>query len=114
MVAADRVCWKTVVTNASVHCLAIQPHDERRYTQARTGAISRSVFEIQIEVAQVHADTDTGIMITMPVHVVIRYQDPCSVNMLMSVMIVIVASMLTMISIAEPFAMPAFFHMTFM
>jgi hypothetical protein len=62
-------------------------------------------------VAQVHADTDTGIMITMPVHVVIRYQDPCSVNMLMSVMIVIVVSM---ISIAEPFAMPAFFHITFM
>ena len=60
-----------------------------------------------------YAQTDAGTMISMPVHVVIRFYYPCSVNMVMMVMIVVVP-MLAMTSIAVPFFMPAFFHMAFM
>ena len=61
-----------------------------------------------------HTQAYTGIVITMPVHMVIRSQYPCGVDMVMLAMIVVAVSMLAMTFIAVPFSVPAFFYMTFM
>ena len=97
---------------AYIAWLSNRRHRKSRYTGPRTGTTLRSVFEIQVEMAQMYSQADSGVVITMVVDMAMMIcpQYRYGVNMLVLMMFVMMVSMPAMATMVVPFASSTLFY----